>query len=895
MPGSYDYNINLKSNAGEILTDVKEIQNTLDDIERKKYNIGGDVNGNKVDETTQSMNKLTTATKNTNSIFGKLRNTIIDTFSAGKLAMTGYLAVLNEIRKASKNVSQVIEDVDGAITDLSIASGMTREATAGLVKNYNDYAKELKATTTQITTAADDYLRAGKTMSEANDLIADSVMLSKLGQISSSEATEDLLATMNGYDMTVNDVGRALDAMVAIDFKAATSSGDLATGLKYSASSAASAGVSFNKLVAILGTVQDRTQQTAQVVGTFANTVLSRYRDVTIGKYLSDEGDDISNYESVLKSVGIQLRDQQGEFRDFETVLQEMAEKWNGLTSVQQNALIKVAAGTRQQNRFIALMENYNKVLELTEVAANSAGTAVDKFNNSYANSLEAKKNVLQASFESMIVNSNFDEVYAGIVEATTALVKFVDESNALKGALTGLVAFSGIKLFMSIKTGASEAYIELNKFKNAVDIVNKAKISTSEFNKLLLLSEGLSKKQMKLILSTNALTVAQKKQLLIASGLSEAEATATLQTWNMTVANTGLTASTTSASNALRGLFLTLKANPLILVISAITYGISEWQKYKQSIEDAVQSASEMADTYETQSKTIEEQTKKYQELRAQLVEAHGDESKISSIKEELLNLQKELNEQFGEEYGKLNLVSDAYRDQTEVIKEYNKEVANKFLNKNRLGIGEATDKMTATSTYSLGSINGLVTPDELEILEQIKKIASSYNIQFGNKQFNDFEFIGNAEDASDVINAFMNDLKDLQEQSGDTSDVVDSIFEGLLNASGKALTDADEIIEKYQKIYAEAQLAEIAISAKLSPTYAKLTDAIETYNDALAKAEMPYGDENVKTAYDNLQRIKQIITDDSAWDDYRRTLEQTFNEADISSYSFYEAMQKK
>ena len=39
--------------------------------------------------------------------------------------------------------------------------------TAKLVKNYNDYAKELKSTTVNITSAADDWLRAGKSMNEA--------------------------------------------------------------------------------------------------------------------------------------------------------------------------------------------------------------------------------------------------------------------------------------------------------------------------------------------------------------------------------------------------------------------------------------------------------------------------------------------------------------------------------------------------------------------------------------------------------------------------------------------------------------------------------------------------------------------------------------------------------
>ena len=482
--------INVKVNL-----DDQEAREKLKKLQEGKYNVDVSVKGDNINKTTQNMNRLSSAATNTNTVFSKMKNMISNTFSTGKLAMTGYLAVLNEIRKASKNAQQAIEDVDKAVTDLSIASGMTREATAGLVKDYNKFAQDLKSTTTEVTSAADDWLRAGKNMSEAKDLIQDSVMLSKLGQISSSEATEDLLATMNGYNMSAEELRKALDAMVAIDFQAATSSGDLATGLKYSASSAASAEVSFNKLVAILGTVQDRTQQSAEVVGTFANTMLSRYRDVTIGKYLSDDGDDISNYESVLKSVGVQLRDAQGEFRDFETVLQEMADKWNGLTSVQQNALIKVASGTRQQNRFIALMENYNKVLELTEVAANSAGTAVEKFNNSYADSLEAKKNTLQASFESMVVNSDIDEVYSGIIEATTALVEFINKTNALKGVVTGLTVSSVLKFFLAAKTGANEAYISLNQFANALKIAKQINIPTADFDKLLQDSEEVTDK----------------------------------------------------------------------------------------------------------------------------------------------------------------------------------------------------------------------------------------------------------------------------------------------------------------------------------------------------------------------------------------------------------------
>ena len=573
----------------------------LKDIQNGKYKVDMDVNVDGINQTTQGMNRLKASASNTNTTFGKLRNTISDTFSTGKLAMTGYLAVLRSINLASKNAKQSIKELDKSVTDLSVATNMSRKSTYDLLGQYNNMAKQLSSTTTHISSAADDYLRAGKSMSEANKLIQDSIMLSKLGQIDSGAATEDLLATMNGFNMSVEEVNKALDSMVAIDMAAATSSGDIATALKYCASSADVAGVSFNKLAAMIGTVQDKTQQSAETVGTFMNTLLSRYRNVKIGQFVDDDGQDLSDVETILDSVGIKLRETNHEFRDFETVIDEVAKSWNNYSGVQQAAIAKAFSGSRQQNRFIALMEGYNKTLELTEVAANSAGTAVEKFNNSYQNSLEAKQNTLQATFESMIMNSDMGNVYGDILDATTALVKFVDETNLLKGALTGLTTFGGIKAFMTIKAGAMEAYVELNKFKNAMDIVKSTNISTAQFDKLLLLSEELSKSQMKQVLSTNSLTMAQKKQLLMVSGLSEEESVAALQAWKMTAANNGLTASTTSASNAFKGLTMMIKANPFMIAVTAITIGVAVWQKYKQSIEDVKDRIDELSDSIST------------------------------------------------------------------------------------------------------------------------------------------------------------------------------------------------------------------------------------------------------------------------------------------------------
>lgn len=686
--------INIKANLEE-----SEFRKKLKDIESGKYDVNINVNSK---NTMQGLNNISNSAKNTTTVFGRLKNAVVGTFSSRKIETTAYLALLKEINDAAERAKDTMVQLDKVVTDLSVATGDSRSSVKDLLKDYNSMAKQLASTTTQVGQAADDYLRAGKSMKESNQLIKDSIMLSKLGQINSSEATEDLLATMNGFDMSVNQVNDALDAMVAIDMAASTSSGDIATALKYCASSADIAGVSFNKLAAMIGTVQDKTMQSAETVGTFMNTVLSRYRNVKIGNYLSDDGDDLSDYESVLKSIDIKLRDSQGEFRSFEDILDDVAKRWNTLSSVQQAAALKVMSGTRQQNRMTALLEGYNKTLELTEVAANSAGTAVEKFNKSYKESLEAKTNTLQASFESMIMNSDMSEVYGGILDATTALVNLINKTNALKGAMGALAVTGVTKAFLSIKTGAYEAYVNLNKFKSAIDIVNATSISSKSFDKLLLLSNGLSKSQLQLMLSTDALTISQKKQVLVTAGLSEEQALAQLQSWKMVAANTGLTASTTTASNAIKGLGASIKAlavaHPILLAITVTLGAIAGAVKIVDALTTSMK---EQREAFENAQQDYTDACTKLDELKTKLSETT---SRIAELIEKSNNGTITLVEQA--ELDKLKLTNEELRlmvqNQEEVKKQKAKEASDEayktYTRENRM---EADDTASKQEQY--------------------------------------------------------------------------------------------------------------------------------------------------------------------------------------------------
>lgn len=881
MSKQIDIDVNLRDEKAK--EDLQKLQNG-------KYNVNLNVNGSGTDKTTQKIQRLANEAKNTQSAFDKLKNTIGGVFSGKSLAFTAYLTAMNEIRKAANGAKAEIKDLDQSITDLSVAMGQGRSAASDYLKQLNQQAQSIGATTKEVADSADSWLRQGKSAKEAGELVYDSMMLSKLGQIQSADASKYLTSALNGYKKSASEAIDIVDKLTAVDMQSASDAGGLAESMSKTASAADMAGVSMDKLIGMIASVKEVTQDSDESVGNMFKSVFSRMNQIKAGKFVdSDTGESLNDTEKVLNKVGIAMRDTNNQFISSEKIMDEVGAKWSSFDSTTQRAVATAMAGTYQYNKLIALFNNYSKALDYTKTSAESAGTAIEKFNSSYKESLEAKTNSLQASFESMLMNSDMNKVYAGIIEATNALVKFIDKTGALKGVLSGLAVGGAIKAFTIIKTATNEAYINLNKFKNALDIVGKTRVSTNNFDRLLSLTSGLSMSQLKLVVSSKALTQAQRKQLLMTAGLSAEEAELQLKNWNLIRSNTGLTASTTSLKNAFSGLWTMMKANPIAVVTTVLTAGMAIWQKYKQSIEEAVSSASEAADTYKNQSQTIEEMVSKYQNLQKQLLDAKGDEKKTASVKEQLLELQQQLNEQFGDEYGKLNLVTDAYKDQTNAIKAYNKEAANTLLNDNRKGIEEATKQMTENKTYSLGTMNGLLDADELPIREKIKKLAEDNNIDFSH---NGFEFTGNAEEAQKAINAFMNSLKELQKQSGNTSDTMSGIFDGLLDSSGKALSKANNITSKYKEIYQQAQLAEIATDDKLSSEYDTMTEAVEKYNNAISNSKNPYDDQNVESAYENLQKIKQKISDNSEWKKYKDIIDQTFDDADTKSYSFYIAL---
>ena len=138
--------------------------------------------------------------------------------------------------------------------------------------------------------------------------------------------------------------------------------------------------------------------------------------NVAAGKDTDDEGEALNDVEKVLNKLDIKLRDSVGEWRNFEDVLDEVADKWKNFAEVERSQIATAIAGTRQQETFRALMNNYDEVIKLTDVAANSSGAAAKKM-EIYLDSVEAKTNELKATWEEFVMSLNQSESYKDFLD----------------------------------------------------------------------------------------------------------------------------------------------------------------------------------------------------------------------------------------------------------------------------------------------------------------------------------------------------------------------------------------------------------------------------------------------------------------------------------------------
>lgn len=891
VDGITDIELDLKVNTDSVRQAVDE---NLKKIEPE-------VDESELTQLQQALHNVNTAGQQSQSVFSSLGSTFKEAFSAYSLANVMQDA-LYKIADGAREAVGTVKEFNDIKTNLAMATNADSDYINNLMKDYNALAEELGSVTSSVAESADSWLRQGRSMKDTNSLIKDSLVLSKDAELSSSDASEILTATLNGYQMAADQASRVNDILTSIDLESASGADSIGKALMKVASQANNAGVSLEKTSAIIATIKDVTQDSDESIGTAMKSILSRMNQIKAGKFVDSEtGESLNDTEKVLKKIGISMRDSNDQFKDSESILDDVANKWNTLDSNSKKATATAMAGTYQYNKFIAMMDNWDKVEKLTKTAFNSDGTANKKFEDNYLNSLEAKTNALKASMESLATNLISDDMYSGVLDGTKAITDFVDKTNLLKGTLAGLGTAGGLFVFKQIGSFVKDAVQEFSNLGTAMDMLKSGSVDTSGFKDLLSLTQNLSKSQTELVLSSTALTDAQRVAILTGQGMSASEAEASVSAMGLSTANATATASTVSLGSAMKGLFATLAANPLILVAAGVTAAVTAYSAYQQSVEESVSSARETGQKFSENTSSLQDNIAKVQELRSQLASGTLSESEAYQAKSDLLSIQNQLSDSYGSQAQGIDLVNGKLDEQIAKMQSLAQEEAKKYLNEEKSGIDKAQSEMNKNRGYNLGTFSNwdIRSKDTKNTLEKVKDIADQIKgIDFGTDERGQgaiFKFTGKAENAEESINSFMDKIRDLKSEMQDNGQ--DTTFlDNILDQSSKSLKKNKDILDEYQDINKQALEAQMTSEGfgknKPATVYDDYKNVVEKYNDALSSGDTSKI-ESAESAFNKVKESVDSVT--KSYPEFKSLFDEVGESLDksaVKAYDFQKAL---
>ena len=337
------------------------------------------------------------------------------------------------------------KDLNKALTDIRIvAPEKTMEDMADFAQVANRQAKELGSSTLKYVKGALIYYQQGLNDIETK---ARTDVTMKMSNVT-GDSTEDVSSYMTAIWNNFNKEGQEseehyADILTKLGADTAASTTEITSALEKYSAVADTIGLSYEAATAAATTLIDRTREAPEVAGTALKTVFARLQGLKLNGEVTDEDGvttDLNKYSTALASVGVQIKDANGELKNADTILEEVGEKWKTLDRDQQVALAQTVAGLRQYNQFAALMDNYDYYEKYKEIAESGSDGTLQEQQDIYAESWEAANNRVKASMETLYQQLLDDSFFIGLTNGLANVLdltsKFIDSIGGLKGVL---------------------------------------------------------------------------------------------------------------------------------------------------------------------------------------------------------------------------------------------------------------------------------------------------------------------------------------------------------------------------------------------------------------------------------------------------------------------------
>ena len=372
--------------------------------------------------------------------------------------------IFRKIGDLARSAMDTVKELDAAMTETAVVTNFDVSDMWKMLPTYTKNANQLGSTIADVYNAATLYYQQGLTTTQSMDLANETLKMARIGGIEAAEATDMMTAALRGFNMEINqtsaqrinDVYSKLAAITAADTK------EIGTAMERTASISKSANMDFETTSAFLAQMIETTREAPENLGTAMKTIVARFQEMKVdpNTLVDSEGErlDFNRVDKALKAVGISLVDEQNQFRNLDDVFLDISSHWDGMSQAQQRYIATIAAGSRQQSRFIAMMQDYDRTMELVDAAYTAEGAGQAQFEKTLE-SMDSKLNRLKNAWDQFAMGfMNADFLKVGVDAGTKFLDIFekiitgisqigvVDPfKSVIKSALTATAVFGGL------------------------------------------------------------------------------------------------------------------------------------------------------------------------------------------------------------------------------------------------------------------------------------------------------------------------------------------------------------------------------------------------------------------------------------------------------------------
>lgn len=400
--------------------------------------------GNAVDDTTEEIKEMDRAARDMEN----LKDQVLQFFS-----ITNAIQIFKD---AIRSAFETVKELDAAMTETAVVTDFSVGDMWEKLPQYADEANKLGTSIKSLYEATTLYYQQGLNSAQAMDVGIETMKMARIAGMDAAAATEAMTAALRGFNMEINEISatRINDVYSELAAITAADTSQIATAMSKTASIAASANMEFETTAALLAQIIETTQEAPETAGTAMKTIIARFTEVKqlfgegmlTGKDSEGEEININKIDAALKKVGISLSDFLRGEKGIDDIFLELASKWDSLDLATQRYIATTAAGSRQQSRFLAMMGNYERTMELVTAANNSAGASQKQFDKTLE-SLDAKLQRLKNAWAEFTMGLANNELIKFGVDLLTSFVTVINKvTEALPGA-TGNIA----KLLLTI------------------------------------------------------------------------------------------------------------------------------------------------------------------------------------------------------------------------------------------------------------------------------------------------------------------------------------------------------------------------------------------------------------------------------------------------------------